>query len=149
RADDDFLPAGQRRRQFTALAAVLAGDRRDDAGSALEVEDRILKLLVDHRAIGDHEHRVEKLLRRGVMKVGEEMRGPRDRVGLARAGRVLDEVFLPGAFGENGRLELPRRVKLVEAREYDSVDLLLVVALRDDVAAQDLKPTLALPDRFP
>ena len=44
RADHDFLVAGECRRQFAALAAAFALDRRHHAGGPLEVEDRFLQL---------------------------------------------------------------------------------------------------------
>ena len=46
---------------------------------------------------------VEDLLVLRVVQVGEEVRGPGDRVRLARAGRVLDQVLAAGAVREHGR----------------------------------------------
>ena len=135
--------------QFAALAAALALDRRDHAGRALEVEDRLLQLRVDHVAVGDHQHRVEQLLVLRVVQVGQEVRRPRDGVRLARAGRVLDQVLAARPFRQHGGLQLARGVELVEAREDDLLDLLLLVLLGDQIAAQDLQPALALPDLFP
>ena len=93
RADDDLLVAGKRLGQLAALAAVVALDRGDHAGRPLEVEDRFLKLRVDHVAVGDDEHGVEHLLVLRVVQLGEEVGRPRDGVRLARAGRVLDEIL--------------------------------------------------------
>ena len=47
---------------------------------------------------------VEQLLVLGVVQVGEEVRRPRDRVGLARAGRVLDQVLAARALRPAPRL---------------------------------------------
>ena len=55
----------------------------------------------------------------------------------------------PGPSAQHGRLQLARDVELVVAREDDLLDLLLLVALGDQVAAQDLQPALALPDLLP
>ena len=148
-ADDDLLVAGQGLGELAALAAILVGDRRDDARRALEVEDGILQLRVDDVAVGDDEDRVERLLLRRVAQVGQEMRRPRDGVRLARASGVLDEVPASGAVRQHGRLQLPRDVQLVVAREDDPRDLLLGVALGDEVAAEDLEPALARPDLLP
>ena len=40
-------------------------------------------------------------------------------------------------------------VELVIAGKEDPLDLLLLVALGDDVAPEDLEPALAIPDLFP
>ena len=93
RADDDLLVAGQRLRQFAALAAAFALDRGDHAGGALEVEERLLQLRVDHVAVGDDQHGIEDLLVLRVVQLGKEVRRPGDGVGLARAGRVLDQIL--------------------------------------------------------
>ena len=116
---------------------------------ALEVEDRLLQLAVDHVAVGDDDDGREQLLVRRVVQVGEEMRRPRDRVGLARAGRVLDQVFPARPFGEHGGAQLAGGVELVIAGEDQRLDLLLRVPLRDDVAAEDFEPAVALPDLLP
>ena len=50
---------------------------------------------------------------------------------------------------EHGGLQLARDVELVVAREDDARDLLLLVALGDEVAAEDLEPALARPDLLP
>jgi hypothetical protein len=132
-----------------ALAAFLALDGRDDAGRALEVEERLLELRVDDVAVGHHQHRVEDLLVLGVVQLGEEVRRPGDGVGLARARRVLDEVLAAGPVAQHRGLELAGHVELVEAREDEPDDLLLLVALGDEVAAEDLEPALARPDLLP
>jgi len=77
------------------------------------------------------------------------VRRPGDRVGLARDGRVLDQVLLAGAFLQNAPEQLARRVELVVAREDDRGDLFLAVALGDQIAADDLQPAIALPHLFP
>ena len=104
-------------RRAARSCSALALDRGDDAGRALEAEDRFLQLGVDHVAVGHHEHRVEHLLVLRVMQVGEEVRRPGDGVGLARPGRVLDQVLAAGALVQHRGLQLPGRVELVVARE--------------------------------
>jgi hypothetical protein len=77
------------------------------------------------------------------------MRGPCDRVGFARACRVLDEELSARPFLQNLGLQLPGGVELVITREDDAGDLLLVVAPGHQIAADDLQPTVALPDFLP
>ena len=72
------------------LLPSFARDRGHHAAGALEIEERLLKLRVDHRAVRDHQHGIEDLLVLRVVQLGEEVGGPGDGVGLARAGRVLD-----------------------------------------------------------
>ena len=55
----------------------------------------------------------------------------------------------PGPSRQHRRLQLARGVELVEAREDDALDLLLLVPLGDQVAAEDLQPALALPRPAP
>ncbi|MDP2823093.1 MAG: hypothetical protein Q8O52_10520 [Sulfuritalea sp.] len=148
-ADHDFLVAGKCLGQLAALAAVLVGDRGDHAAGALKVEQRFLKLRVDDVAVGDHQHGVEDLLVPRIVQLGEKVRGPRDGVGLARAGRMLNEILAARPVVEHGRLELARHVELMVAGEDDLLDLLLLVALGDEVTAKDFQPALACPHLLP
>ena len=84
-----------------------------------------------------------------IVQLGEKMRGPGDGVGLARARRVLHQIFAARAVRQHGGLELARHIKLVVAGEDDLLDLLFLVPLGDEVAAQDFQPAFALPDLFP
>ena len=68
-----------------------------DAALVLELVDRVLKLLVEHDAVGHHDHAVEDALVGGVVQRREPVREPADRVALAAAGRMLDEVVVPHA----------------------------------------------------
>ena len=144
-----FLSPDSASASLRALAAVLVGDRRHHAAGALEVEERLLQLRVDHVAVGDHQHGVEDLLVLCVVQLGQEVRRPGDGVGLARAGRVLDQVLAARAVLEHGGLQLARHVELVVAGEDDLLDLLLLVALGDQVAAEDFQPAFARPDLLP
>ena len=51
----------------------------------------------------------------------------------------------PAPSSQHGGLQLPRGVELVIARKDDACDLLLLVLLRHEVAAEDLQPAIALP----
>ncbi len=70
--------------------AFLAVDAPDDAIGVLELVDGVLKLVIEHGAVGDHDDRVEHLLALLVVQRGELVRGPGDGVGLAGAGAVLE-----------------------------------------------------------
>ena len=99
RADDYGRPAGER---LGELLRVLV-DLLDDACLVLELVDGVLQLLVKHAPVGDHDDGVEDLLVLGVVEACKPVGKPRDRVGLARSGRVLDEVVAPGSM----RLRVP------------------------------------------
>ena len=58
--------------QLLALACPFAGDGGDHALGALEPLNRLAQLPVEHRAVGDDDHRIEQLLVPGIMQVGEE-----------------------------------------------------------------------------
>ena len=57
-----------------------------------------LELAVEHAPVGDDDDRVEDALVARVVQRRELVRQPGDGVALAAAGRVLDQVALPGAF---------------------------------------------------
>ena len=149
RADHDLLIARQRLGQLGALAALVALDGRHHASSALESKDGVLQLAIDDVAVRHHQHGMENLLMFRRVQVGQEVRRPGDRVGLARASRVLHQVLAARPFGQYRRLQLAGHVELVVAREDDLVDLLLLVALCHQVAPQDLEPAVARPHLLP
>ena len=62
---------------------------------------------------------------------------------------MLDEILAAGPVPEHGGLECAGDIELVVAREDDLMDLLFLIALGDEVAAQDFKPALPRPDLFP
>ena len=62
---------------------------------------------------------------------------------------MLDQVALPRPLRQHVGHELARGVELVVAREDHALELLLVVALADQVAVQDVEPALPRPDLFP
>ena len=62
---------------------------------------------------------------------------------------MLDQVTLARTLVQHVGHELARRVELVVARENDGLRLLLVVALADEVAVQDVQPAVDRPDVFP
>lgn len=146
---DNLLIAGERLGKFLALAAADALDARHHARCALEIEDRILQLLVDHIAVTDHDHRIEDLLVLGVMQVGEEMGSPGNLIRLARTCGMLDQVLAARTLGLYGIQQLPCCVELVVTREEIPGQLLLVVLFGDEVAAQDVEEALAFPYFFP
>jgi hypothetical protein len=64
-------------------------DLLHDAVLVLELEDRVLELPLQGHPIGDHDL-VEDLRVGGVLRAGEAVRSPRDRVGLPGAGGALE-----------------------------------------------------------
>ena len=73
------------------------------AALVLELVDRVLQLLVEHHAVGDHDHAVEDPLVRGVVQRRQPVRQPADGVALAAAGGVLDKVVVPHALASGAR----------------------------------------------
>ena len=149
RADHDLLIAGEGLCQLAALAAIRAGDAGHHAWSALEVDKGFLQLVVDHIAVRHHQHRVIHLAVFGVVQLGQEVGSPGDRLGLAGAGGVLDQVLATRPFSQHGGLELAGDIKLVVAGEDHRLDLLFLVAAGDQIAAQNLQPAVALPHLLP
>ena len=148
-ADDDLLAAVECFGQRRALGPVGVLDGRHHARGALKVKQRLLQLRVDDIAVRNHQHGVEHLAVLGVVQLGQEVRRPGNRVGLARTCRMLDQVLAARAVLQHRPLELARHVQLVVARKDDALDLLFLVALGDQVAAQDFQPAVNRPDLLP
>ena len=83
----------------------------------LELVDRLLQLPVEHEPVGDDDDLVEHLVVVGVVERREPVGEPGDRVRLARPGRVLHEVRLPGAVPAGVVDELEDGAPLVVAGE--------------------------------
>ena len=79
--------------------------------------DGVLELAVEHAPIRDHHDAVEALAILVVVQACQTMGEPRDAVGLAAAGGVLDQVVPPRAFLASRRDDLPHRIELVIAGE--------------------------------
>ena len=62
---------------------------------------------------------------------------------------MLNQVALAGALLQHIGYQLPGDIKLVITREDESAELLLLVALADEIAAEDFQPAIALPDFLP
>jgi hypothetical protein len=104
---------------------------------------------IDHVTVGDDDDGGEQLLILGVLQVGEEMSGPRNGVGLARACRMLDEELATRALLQNLGLQFSGGIELVIAGEDGVGDLLLIVAPGDRIATDDFEPAIPLPNLFP
>ena len=145
--DDDLLALGDERAQVAGVLGV--PDRRAHLGELL---DGVFDLLIEDPAVGDDDDRVED--RRIVLgKADQLVRKPGDRVRLAAARRVLDQVAPARAvLGDVGQ-ELAHHVELVEARP-DLNRLLaagpLVPGFDDlSVIFQDLGQTVARENSLP
>ena len=99
RYEGEFLQRGDDHRhaafeRLGELARALV-DLPDDALSVFELVDRVLKLLVEHHAVGDHDHAVEDPFVALVVQRRKAVGEPADSVALAAAGGMLDQVILP------------------------------------------------------
>ena len=131
-------------------------DLLHDAALVLELVDRVLKLLVEHHAVGHHDHAVEDALVGRVVQRRQPVRQPADGVALAAARRVLDEVVVPHALAAGGIHQHAHRLKLVVAREDHRLRLdlaALVVALlldlQVDEAREEVEQAVPLQHLFP
>ena len=91
RGDDDLLALLDELPQVAGMLRV--ADRRADLHELL---DGLLNLVVEDAPVGDHDDRVENLLSIA-LQTDQLMRQPRDGVGLAAAGGMLDEIALSRA----------------------------------------------------
>ena len=110
RQDDDLLALGQVLLELLGLRALAFAHDADRRSHLGELLDRLADLLVEDAAVGDDDDRVEDFL--VVLLQADELMGqPGDRVRLAAAGRVLDQVPLADALlGRRARAaSAPRR----------------------------------------
>jgi len=77
----------------------------------------LLQLGIQYGAVGDDDDRVENSLILVIMQRGQPVGGPGDGVGLAGAGAVLDQVFVPRPFGAGGGHQAVDGIPLVETGE--------------------------------
>ena len=118
-----------------------------DGGPDLgELPDRVADLLVEEASVGDDDDGVEHpcvVLPESDQLVGE----PGDGVGLPAAGRMLDEISLPGAVPARIGQEPPHHVELVVARPDLLLPLLarlLILGLNDlRIVLQDVGQSVA------
>jgi hypothetical protein len=113
-------------------------------------------LLVEHDAVGHHDHAVEHALVRGVVQRREAVREPADRIALTAAGRMLDEVVVPRPLGPRRHHQPPHGVELVVAREDHRLDLhlattvgALLLDLQVDEAGENVEQAVALERLLP
>ena len=81
--------------------------------------DGVLKLLVEYPSIGHNNNRVKDPIRISLRRIqmGQQMGEPCDRVRLATAGGVLDQVVVSNAFSNDRSPELTNHVELVVSWE--------------------------------
>ena len=83
RANDDLFVSRQCVGQFGTLATLFPFDRRNDTAGSLKTINRFLQLAIDDTSVRNHQYRIEDFLARGIMKIGQKVSGPSDRVGFA------------------------------------------------------------------
>ena len=113
RCDDDARAVLQRFLQLPRGAV----DLLDHAFGLLELRDGILKLAVQHDAIGHDDGRTEDPLVGIVMQIGHLVCCPADGVGFAGACRMLDQIVVAGAVPASVRHQPAHCVELLEAGE--------------------------------
>ena len=94
-----------------------AVDLPDHAPGLLELRGGILKLAVQHDAIGHDDGRTEDRTVGIVMQIGDLVCRPADGVGLAGARRMLDQVAMAGAVPASVRHQPAHGVELVFGAE--------------------------------
>ena len=131
-------------------------DPLHDAALVFELIDGVLKLLVEHDAIGDHDHAVKDPLVGRIVQGSEPMRQPTDGVALAAARRMFDEVVVPHALAAGGVHQHAHRLELVVAGEDHGLRLdlaALIVAflvdLQVDETGEEVEQAVALQHLFP
>ena len=121
----------------------------------IELEDRPLELPVEHYPVGDHDDLVEDRLVVVAEQVRQPVRKPRDRIGLPRPGRMLDEVVMPRPALSRVADHRLHRMPLMEPGKDERRGMralpraLLARRLDMHEPLQDLQPVIPLPDIAP
>jgi hypothetical protein len=113
RGDDDRHAGFQR---LGELARILV-DLLHHALAVVELVNGVLQLPVQHHPVGDDHHAVEHPLIAFVVQAGQAVRQPGNRIALAAAGRVLNQIVMSHTFAGSGCHHLAHRLQLVIARE--------------------------------
>ena len=128
RRNDDLLAALQQLTQ--RIGAIGPADKVLELRKGVDV---VANLLVEIDAVRDNDDGVELGRRVRLLQQDQLIRKPRDRIRLARPGRVLDQELAPHRVGRGLRQEPPHRVELVIARPDDPLlDLAGLLLLGDD-----------------
>ena len=155
-----FLKCGDdhRHRIFERLGELSRAfvDPLHDAERVFELIDRVLELLIEHDAIGDHDHAVEDARVGGIVQGREPMRQPADCVALAAARGMLDEVVVPHAVAARRVHQHAHRFELVVAGEDHGLRLDLaapivafLVGLQVDEAGEEVEQAVTLQHLLP
>lgn len=117
RADNDtlFVVDGGSK----SAGALFVVYRLDKPVCMFKAVDRVLQLGVEHNAVGDNYDRIENRLVLVVVQRREAIGGPRDRVRLAAACRMFDEITAPDAVFLYVGYQPFDHVVLMKAREND------------------------------
>ena len=152
RGDDDRNRLLQRLRELPRILV----DLPHDAAFVLELVDRVLKLLIEHHAVGRHDHAVEHARVFRVVQRSEAMREPGDGVALAAAGRMLDQGVVADALAARGAGQQAHRFELVVAGKDHRLHLYLAAAvvaffvrLQVDEARDQVEQAVALQHLLP
>ena len=152
RGDDDRRRALQRLRELARILVDLA----HHAALVLELVDGVLQLLIEHHAVGHHDHAVEHAGVVDVVQRRQAMREPGDRIALAAARRVFDQGVVADALAARGGDQEAHRFELVIAGEDHRLHLRLAAAvvallryLQVDEARQQVEQAVALQHLLP
>ncbi len=115
---------------------------------ALELVDRLLELPVEHEPVGDHHDLVEHRPVVGGVQRREPVSEPGDRVRLARPGRVLHQVRLPGTERAGVGDERQHGAPLVVSRN-ERDPLARLVGGGEHESVQQVEPGVARPHLLP
>ena len=105
---------------------------------------------VQHDAVGHHDDAVIHGIALGIHRVGQLVRKPSHRLGLARTCRVLNQVVMASAFRLGKANQFPHSPQLVESREENRVFFVRHLhPIGLDEMLDDVQQALGLPDVTP
>ena len=113
--------------------------------SVFKLVDGVLQLAVEHRAVGNYDHRSKLFLAPPVIERGELMGSPGNRIGFTGTGAMLNQLFMASAFISCRTDQLTHHIPLVITGEdqrlfpvFTTIGVFFLVDFQVDKAVQNI-----------
>ena len=115
------------------LGGFLFPDGLNGTERVVKAGDRLLQLCIQHGAVGNDDHAGEHRLVLLIEQRGQPVSRPRNGIGLAASGAVLDQVIMPRSVLPDIGQQLAHHIQLMIARKNQRFAVLQVHKLLDNV----------------
>ena len=115
------------------LGGFLFSDGLNSAEGVVKAGNRLLQLRIQHGAVGNDDHAGEHRLVLLIEQRGQPVSRPRNGVGLAASGAVLDQVIMPRSVLSDIGQQLAHHIQLMIARKNQRFAVFQIHKLLDNV----------------